>query len=73
VGAYRHCSIWYASARFAMVSADNGRVYSILKPVRVALIDFMSNVFAPVGVSFCRPKVSLPSWPQLPPAPSPPT
>ena len=38
-----------------MVASDSGLVYSILKPSRVALIDFMSKVLAPFGVSFCRP------------------
>ena len=53
-------------------SSDSGWVYSSSKPPAMARIALMSKAFVPLGVSFCRPYVSLPSWPQLPPAPSPP-
>jgi hypothetical protein len=56
----------------AMVASDSGLVYSIVKPVEVAFMVFMSKTSVPFGVSFCRPWRSLPSWPQLPSAPSPP-
>ncbi|MEV0563659.1 hypothetical protein [Dactylosporangium sp. NPDC050588] len=50
------------------MAAETGWVYSSSNPSAIARMALMSNTLAPLGVSFCRPYVSLPSWPQLPPA-----
>jgi hypothetical protein len=72
VGTYRHCLTRYAVATADAVAVDSGWVYSSSKPLPFARIARMSNVPLLFGVSFCSPYSSLPAWPQLPPAPSPP-